>query len=563
MGKQGTVEFNNPYNDSNGVPYPPNGKIKLTISCENLPEGSNPKVFVFFEKKIYPFGDAPESRWQQIGSTETLTNTKRPKFSTSFIFEYYFQFIQNLRFLVYNMTTKSESLVTNDFIGYTEKSISELLVASRKNTAIFEINPAVPSGMKIKDRKHNLKNSRIMISITEEKNPSTQVVMDISCKNLDKMDVIGKSDPYFVLSRKTEQEKWKTVYVSDVRKVTLNPEWKRIVVNSYRLNLGDDDKLLKFEVFDWDRGSDPDIIGEFESSFENIKSQKTFDIVNDEKKKEDKAYVNSGTMTFDSIFIGESSSFSSFLLHGIEIDIAFAIDFTSSNGNPHEDTSLHRLISKNKVDFREFNEYHKAISAVGNVIDTYNSNKKYAVYGFGGNFKKDDNPCFALNENEKNPYVDGIKGVLNVYYKTLENVEFGSQTKFSPIIHKITNLTKKDPSSKAKNVINRYTVLAIITNGEANDMKDTIEAIQDASKFPLSIIFIGVGNYNFENMEKLNGHAVQILANSKKIRDTVRFAQLSDFLDTPDDMASEILDEIPNQIFEYIIESEYNPPEMK
>ncbi len=47
--------------------------------------------------------------------------------------------------------------------------------------------------------------------------------------------------------------------------------------------------------------------------------------------------------------------------------------------------------------------------------------------------------------------------------------------------------------------------MIIITDGEINDMKETIDLIVELSKFPVSIIIIGVGHDEFDNMKKLDG----------------------------------------------------------
>jgi hypothetical protein len=50
-----------------------------------------------------------------------------------------------------------------------------------------------------------------------------------------------------------------------------------------------------------------------------------------------------------------------------------------------------------------------------------------------------------------------------------------------------------------------YNVLMILTDGEIHDMNQTVELILKASKLPISIIIIGVGNENFTAMKKLDG----------------------------------------------------------
>ena len=46
-----------------------------------------------------------------------------------------------------------------------------------------------------------------------------------------------------------------------------------------------------------------------------------------------------------------------------------------------------------------------------------------------------------------------------------------------------------------------YHILLILTDGQINDMDDTKDLIVECSKYPLSIIIIGVGNANFSNMK--------------------------------------------------------------
>lgn len=47
-------------------------------------------------------------------------------------------------------------------------------------------------------------------------------------------------------------------------------------------------------------------------------------------------------------------------------------------------------------------------------------------------------------------------------------------------------------------------ILLILTDGEIHDMKQTINSVIAASTLPLSIIIVGVGNAQFDNMEKLD-----------------------------------------------------------
>jgi len=559
-----SIEFNNNYSNSDGIAYTPNAKVEIKISCDSLPK-CNPKVFVFFEERVYTNG-IPESKWILVGSTETAKSDQNPYFAKSFIFEYYFQYIQNLRFVVLDMDGKNEGFLNNDFIGYTEKAIGELLVNSKSSKCTYELNNSIPFGMKFKERRSPAKDCRITINIEEVVNTASQVQFRISCKNLDKKDLIGKSDPYFVIYKQLESGDWTKVFTSKVKKLTLNPLWKNVTIDIVNFNSGNDKKLLRFEVWDWDRNTSPDYIGKFEADFETIKQKKTFEIINDKKKAKKSSYKNSGTMTFERIDIGEGFSFTTFPLHGTDIAVVFAIDFTSSNGTPHEEDSLHKIVDLADLsDFNTLNHYQKAITSIGKVLETYDSNKEFGVYGYGAQFG--DNPMmqfeYPLTGDDKNPNVEGIQGVLNVYYKTLEDCKLGFPTNFAPIINKITRMAKNNSTEKVKNelVLKQYTILTIITDGEISDMKETIAAIRKASDYPISIIIVGVGDNDFSSMEQLDDDNIQISGGGKKIRDIVQFVPLNKYIDNPDLLASETLAEVPTQFFEYVSANKCVPPD--
>jgi len=50
-----------------------------------------------------------------------------------------------------------------------------------------------------------------------------------------------------------------------------------------------------------------------------------------------------------------------------------------------------------------------------------------------------------------------------------------------------------------------YHVILIITDGQIHDMQQTKNAIVELSKLPVSIIIVGLGNENFDQMNQLDG----------------------------------------------------------
>ena len=70
-----------------------------------------------------------------------------------------------------------------------------------------------------------------------------------------------------------------------------------------------------------------------------------------------------------------------------------------------------------------------------------------------------------------------------------------------------------------------YHIFLILTDGAIHDMKETKDLIVECSKYPLSVIIIGIGNADFSNMIALDGDDV-VLRNSRgepTQRDIVQF----------------------------------------
>ena len=72
-----------------------------------------------------------------------------------------------------------------------------------------------------------------------------------------------------------------------------------------------------------------------------------------------------------------------------------------------------------------------------------------------------------------------------------------------------------------------YFIILILTDGEINDMNETIDQIAEISQknLPISIIIVGVGNEDFSNMVRLDGDDMSLREN---ISDIVQFVKFKD-----------------------------------
>ena len=116
-------------------------------------------------------------------------------------------------------------------------------------------------------------------------------------------------------------------------------------------------------------------------------------------------------------------------------------------------------------------------------------------------------------------------------------------TFFSEILEVFVDLAKKGHAQDVKT----YFVLLIITDGTIHDMKETVRLIVEASNYPCSIVIVGVGEGDFEQMDYLDSDE-KLLKDDKKRkckRDIVQFVELSKAR-ALGNLTEEVLREIPD-----------------
>lgn len=227
------------------------------------------------------------------------------------------------------------------------------------------------------------------------------------------------------------------------------------------------------------------------------------------------------------------------------------IDFTKSNGISTEKSSLHSLYQKESRSTS--NEYIQAIRIVGDILQYYDTDKKIPVYGFGAKLPPDFecvSHCFALNGNIFDPEVNGIEEVLEVYEQSVNSVSFYGPTVFSQMIETVISYASEDTTQENQ----QYYVLLILTDGIINDMEATIDAVIRASELPISIIIVGIGEENFEMMDLLDSDEKLLSSTDGRqvTRDIVQFVPFRMFRDRTEELAREVLSEIPKQLVSYM-----------
>uniref|UniRef100_A0A8C4GMA2 Copine family member IX n=1 Tax=Dicentrarchus labrax TaxID=13489 RepID=A0A8C4GMA2_DICLA len=383
----------------------------------------------------------------------------------------------------------------------------------------------------------------IIFTAEELSNCRDIATMQLCANKLDKKDFFGKSDPFLVFYRSNEDGTFTICHKTEVIKNTLNPVWQPFTIPVRALCNGDYDRTVKVDVYDWDRDGSHDFIGEFTTSYRELsRGQNQFnvyEVLNPKKKGKKKKYINSGTV---------STATMSFSL--TQLNFTVAIDFTASNGNPSQPTSLHYMSPY------QMNAYAMALKAVGEIIQDYDSDKLFPAYGFGAKLPPDGkiSHAFPLSGDNENPNCVGIEGVLEAYFQSLRTVQLYGPTNFAPVINKVANCAAEITDGS------QYFVLLMITDGVISDMVQTKEAVVNAASLPLSIIIVGVGPAEFDAMEELDGDEVRVSSRGRFAeRDIVQFVPFRDYIDRSGNqvlsmarLAKDVLAEIPDQLLSFM-----------
>lgn len=575
----------------------PTSQIEMTISCRNLLNKdilskSDPYCLVLMK-------DSWQEKFFEMGRTETIQDNLSPEWVKKFIIDYNFEIVQRIRFEIWDLDPDGK-----DFLGYHETTLAEIVsFASRQY-----VRPL--SGMPDK------KNSGEIIIVTEEMSSCKQIVqMQFAADDLPRFFCgLFRPDPFLVISRSNEDSTFSVVIKSEPVRSSKSPTWLPITMRVRTLCNGDYERTIKIDCYDSRSSGKHVLIGTCFTSLRELttsdnrtisssmprssvdinilarpvslatnkrftfqpppsrthqsstsspstrRTNKRTDFDQLESRTElthkrkstklpttDREY-NLGSLLLREITVTEEITFIDYIKSGTQMHFAVAIDFTASNGPPRDPHSLHFLDTFGGKP----NPYEIALRAVGEIIQQYDSAGMFPAFGFGAKLPPngDVSHQFALNGNQSHPYCSSITEILTHYRNCLETVTLYGPTNFSLVIHHTAQIASKFQDGK------HYFILLIITDGIISDMHQTKNAIIDASKLPISIIIVGVGNAEFANMDELDSDDIRLSVDGRYAeRDIVQFVPLNKFLSrsgpyirSQAELAREVLAEIPDQL---------------
>ncbi|KAF4789219.1 Copine-7 [Turdus rufiventris] len=537
-------------------------KVELRVSCKHLLDRdtlnkSDPCVLLLMQS---------QGQWMEVDRSEVIKSNLNPVFAKIFTVDYYFEEVQKLRFEVYDSHGQAGvGTHDDDFLGGMECTVGQIVAQKRVTKPLFlkygkfagkstitgpqwhllailnipavlerHVGPSPLGGGQGDKAVPGTERPTAASQIISEEISGNNGYVELAfrAKKLDDKDLFSKSDPFLEIYRIDDDRSEQLVYRTEVVKNNLSPIWEPFKVSLNSLCSCEEKRKLRCVVWDYDSRGKHDFIGEFFTTFEEMQkamgeNKVQWDCMNPKYKIKKRNYKNSGVVVL--------------------LDLKVAIDFTASNGDPRNSCSLHY------INPYQPNEYLKALVAVGEICQDYDSDKKFSALGFGARIppKYEVSHDFAINFNPDNDECEGIQGVVESYQSCLPKIQLYGPTNVAPIISKVARVAADEERTKEAS---QYFILLILTDGVVTDMADTREAIVRASYLPMSIIIVGVGNADFTDMQILDGDdgVLRSPKGEPVLRDIVQFVPFREFKNaSPTALAKCVLAEVPKQVVEY------------
>lgn len=521
-------------------------QLELSLSASNLRDRdilskSDPMAVVYTKKQ--------DGSFEELGRTEVILNSLEPLWITKQRIIYYFEILQPLLFRVYDVDSKFHNvpakmlrLDEQQFLGEAECFLSEIVTKPggiltlplRQGTEHKGPSPRLP------------KFGEITLQVEETIDSKTMVEMVFRCADLPNKDLFSKSDPFLKIFRPVENGRFVPVCKTEVKMNDLNPLWKPLTLSIQQI--GSKDNPLMIDCYNFNNSGNHELIGRMQKSLGDLeklyisRSGENFYLPTGSSNHHNK--ILKGQLFVEKFSASTKHSFLDYIANGYELNFMVAIDFTASNGNPRLPDSLHYLDPSGR-----FNAYQRAISSVGEVLEFYDTDKRFTAWGFGG--RPIDGPvshCFNLNGSGSYAEVEGISGIMSAYASALRNVALAGPTLFGQVINCAAQIADINAGQR------KYYVLLIITDGVITDLQETKDAIIRASDLPLSILIVGVGGADFKEMEILDADKGEPLESSTgrvATRDIVQFVPLRN-LPSEETIAQSLLAELPMQFLSYM-----------
>ncbi|KAL5795374.1 hypothetical protein ACOSQ2_000194 [Xanthoceras sorbifolium] len=539
-------------------------QIELSFSAADLRDRD---VFSKSDPMLVVYIKARDGAVVEVCRTEVVLNSLNPAWITKYTITYQFEILQTLLFRVYDVDTqfhnvdvKNLKLDEQQFLGEATCLLSEIVTKSNRSLTLDLVR-----------REEYIASTRpqhrgkLTVHAEECINSKTTTEMTLRCSDLEYKDLFSRNDPFLVISKIVESGMPIPVCKTEVLKNEIKPIWKPLFLNIQQV--GSKDSPLIIECFNFNSNGKHDLIGKVQKSLADLEKIHSSGQGESLFLPTAVGHNYQNKVLKSQLFVDKFSestqyTFLDYLAGGSELNFMVAIDFTASNGNPRLPDSLHYLDPSGRP-----NAYQRAILEVGEVLQFYDTDRRFPAWGFGA--RPIDGPvshCFNLNGSSNYCEVEGIQGIMMAYTSALHNVSLAGPTLFGPVISNAALIAGQSLASRGR----KYFVLLIITvrmrtgfqDGVVTDLQETKDALVKASDLPLSILIVGVGGADFKEMEILDADKGERLESSSgrvATRDIVQFVPLKDVHGGEVSVIQELLAELPAQFLTYMRTREIQP----
>ncbi|KAG8383257.1 hypothetical protein BUALT_Bualt05G0165600 [Buddleja alternifolia] len=227
-------------------------------------------------------------------------------------------------------------------------------------------------------------------------------------------------------------------------------------------------------------------------------------------------------------------------------NLIVGIDFTKSNewtgAKSFNRKSLHHIGNCQ-------NPYEQAISIIGKTLSVFDEDNLIPCFGFG-DASTHDQDVFSFYPNGR--FCEGFEEVLRRYRDLVPQLRLSGPTSFAPVIEMGMSIVEESGG--------QYHVLLIIADGQVTrsidtphgqlslQEKKTVDAIVEASGYPLSIVLVGVGDGPWDMMREFDDNIpARAFDNFQFVNFTEIMSRNVDYSRKEAEFALSALMEIPSQ----------------
>uniref|UniRef100_A0A914EJK5 Copine C-terminal domain-containing protein n=1 Tax=Acrobeloides nanus TaxID=290746 RepID=A0A914EJK5_9BILA len=465
--------------------------VQIRNLCTN--KGTAKSIICLFSES----DDGQNGPWKVSTGSEIMAKEQNIELPSVFALEFQFERCQYIKLDICDWTDYSAKS-----LGYTIFSTSELVV--RENQAICREVVNDDNGEVV---------GEVYISCTIRPKPNS-VFLQFGAKNISKKSMQSSNAMIFFELYAVESNKQRNLlYKSETIKYAPKLLWRLFNLHSTELA----EREIEVYCYYRDAKVAKVTIGMFTTTYHNLKHGNVEDntyTLTDNPPSARKEYGTFELVKCQEISV---SSFLDYIAAGALLNFAVAIDFS------RPDHFISDEYAKNYVADVEL-----AVKALGESFREFSMSSTYAGFGFAAKippqFRESQEFCLNL---ETDPSCRGLDGILNAFKHSLANVQPVDTAHLSHVIYYVAKLAQnynnRTPGTKPS-----YFVLAIITRGVFDDLKETIQSIIFASRAPISLIFVGIGDSDLSELERLGTAGTKMNFQGRKPeRDCVQYVSIT------------------------------------